>query len=420
MHIRAQNAALIVRRLATADFVQFEVFEVLPLISAVMSAEGRLLCSYPGPAVQIPADIFTGECFLRELASFLAQMDVDGLDRTPTTAFADNISYDSAHPGYISELLVGILRGYGQPAIVDRITKRFGDEVLLETAIEPWKDMRWWERLRRWLDLLWWPRLDEESWRKPWRRSPLWLILRVSLHSSLRAGNLYKAFVLFFHAYLLRTCVRRDFSSELLYVMMVKTSRRLSKLGPDASRHVHQLVQFVHDTAEVTKAILSKRWDAFQAIGSIRPTLRLDGLDFVGDSHTSLDKSYKILMKVLRSSSRGSSRTQFTPSREFRLYDVRDFTQFTNDKLIKAIAEDQRIATTDFELSVENNLESWIATSANNDDSSDAIVSCIKQYFAGAELLYDANGEDSSVMILTIMDLWVALDRFAIQECPHY
>jgi hypothetical protein len=123
-------------------------------------------------------------------------------------------------------------------------------------------------------------------------------------------------------------------------------------------------------------------------------------------------------MKTLRSSSRGSSQTQFTPPREFRLYDVRDFTQFTNDKLTKAIAEDQRMATADFELSVENNLESWIATSANNDDSSDVIVSCIEQYFASAKRLYNANGEDSSVMILTIMDLWVALDRFAIQKCP--
>ena len=30
MHIRAQNAALIVRRLSSDDFVQFEVFEVSP------------------------------------------------------------------------------------------------------------------------------------------------------------------------------------------------------------------------------------------------------------------------------------------------------------------------------------------------------------------------------------------------------
>ena len=417
MHIRAQNAALIVRRLTTADFVQFEVFEVLPPISAVMSAEGRLLCSYPGPAVQIPADIFMDECFLRELSSFLVQMDVDRLDHTSTTDSADDDnSYDSAHPRYISELLVGILRGYGQPAAVDRITKRFGDGVLLGTPNEPRKDMRWWDKLRRWLDLILWTRLEDKRWqRKPWRRSPLWLILRVSLHSSLRAGNLYKAFILFFHAQLLHTCVQRDFPSELLYVMMVKTSRRLSKLGPDASHHVQQ---FVHGTAEMAKAILSKRWDAFQGVGSIRPTLQLDAIDFVADSHISLDNSYEFLAKMLRSSSRGSSRMQFAPSHEFRLHNVHDFTQFSNGKLTKAITKDQRIATTDFELSVENNLESWIATSANNEDTSIVIASCIEQYFAGAKRLYDANAEDSSLMILTIMDLWVALDRFAIQECP--
>src|SRR6266851_8878772 len=127
MHIRAQNAALIVRRLAPADFVQFEVFEVLPLISAVMKTEGKLLCSYPGPAIQIPVDTFMDECFLQELSSFLVQMDVDRLDYTPTTSSGpdESVPYDfheSVHPGYISGLLVGILRAYGQPAVVDRIT----------------------------------------------------------------------------------------------------------------------------------------------------------------------------------------------------------------------------------------------------------------------------------------------------------
>src|SRR5260221_5652653 len=103
MHIRAQNTALIVRRLATADFVQFEVFEVLPQISAVMNAEGKLLCSYPGPAIQIPADMFTDEWFLWELSSFLVQMDVDRLDSSSTsTTFKRLHLYESVHPGYTS------------------------------------------------------------------------------------------------------------------------------------------------------------------------------------------------------------------------------------------------------------------------------------------------------------------------------
>ena len=216
MHIRAQNAALIVRKPDPAKFVQFEVFEVSPQNTDVMTTEGKLVCSYPGPVVQVPVDISMNEYFLRELSSFLVQMDVDVLDSTPTTTKAGSEVRevrDTVHPRYISGLLVGILRGFGQPAEVDRITKRIGDEVL-------------------WRDAL-----------KPWRRSPLWLVLRVTLQTSLRVDDdLYKLFMLFFHAHLLRKCVQRDFPSELLHVMRVKMTRRLSKLGRAVPQQVYDFV----------------------------------------------------------------------------------------------------------------------------------------------------------------------------------
>ena len=165
MHIRAQNAALIVRRLTLSDSIQFEVFEVSPQNTNVMTAEGKLLCSYPGPAIQVSAASFMDECFLRELSSFLIQMDVDVLDSTPTTVKAGSVVNEvreTVDPRYISGLLVGILRGYGQSAVVDRITKRIGDEVLWHDAYQPW------------------------------RQSPLWLVLRVTPQTSLHTTNLYK------------------------------------------------------------------------------------------------------------------------------------------------------------------------------------------------------------------------------------
>ena len=388
MHIRAQNAALIVRRLALADFVQFEVFEVSPLTSLVMSTKGKLLCSYPGPVIQVPVDTFRNECFLCQLSSFLVQMDVDCLDSTPTISKAGSVVNEvreSVHPRYISELLVGILRGFGQPAVIDRITKRIGDEVLWDDAY------------------------------RPWRRSPLWLTLRVSLQSSLRASNLYKPFILFFHAHLLRCCVYRDFPSELLYAMRAKIARRLSKLGPAISHHVYE---FVHDIAKKTEALLLKRWMAFQAVGSISPILQPETLDFAGDAHISLDLSYNYLAKMIRSASRGLSQTRFTPSQGPRLNHVHDFAQFTNGRLAQAMAKDQSIAIADFELSVDSDLVSWTTASINNDDAPDVIASCIQQYFAGAKNLFGTSAEDNSIMILTIMDLWVALDIFAIHQCP--
>jgi len=121
---------------------------------------------------------------------------------------------------------------------------------------------------------------------------------------------------------------------------------------------------------------------------------------------------------MLRLASRGFTPSRFSPSHKFRFYEVHDFTQFGNGRLAKAIAEDPSIVIADFELSVEKNLESWVASSTNNVDALDVIASCIEQYFSGAKDLYKDNPEDNSIMILTVMDLWVALDRFAIQECP--
>jgi len=390
MHVRAQNAALIVSWPALVGFVQFEVFEVMPLISAVTKVEGKLLCSYPGPAIQVPVGIFMDEWFLRELSSFLVQMDVDRLDSTPTTPKENSTVRESVHPGYISELLVGILRGCGRPAVVDRITKRIGDEVLSNTPGTRVQD-------------------------KPWRRSPLWLILRVTLQSSLRSSNLYKPFVLFFHAHLLRCGVRQDLPSGLLFIMRAKMARRLSKLGPDVLHHIYQ---FVHDSARETEALLSKRWVAFQETESIHSILPLKRLNFVADSNITLVKSHSYLAGILLSDSQGFKHGNFTPSYRPRLYNEHDFAQFTNGRLANAIAKDRHIAVADFELSVEMHLETWVTASTNNDKTLEVIASCIEQYFSGAKDLYKDNPEDNSMMILTIMDLWVALDRLAIQACP--
>ena len=388
MHIRAQNAAVIVRKLALTNFVQVEVFEVLPPTSAVMSAKGKLLCSYPGPAIQVPADTFTNGSFLRELSSFLVQMDVDVLDSAPTTYKAGSAVREvreSAHPRYISELLVGILRGFGQPAIVDRITKRLGDEVLWDDAYTPW------------------------------RRSPLWLILRVSLQTSLRVSNMYKTFMLYFHSYLLRNSLCGNFPSELLYAMTAKIARRLSKLRLAVSHHVYD---FAHNIAKATESLLQQRWTNFQAIASLSPPWVPETLNPVADGAISLDIAYSHLKTMIDPTLWTHSQIQFTPSDLPRLDNTSDFKQFTEDRLTKAIAKDGRIALADFEKSIEKYFGSWAAASLHNSDSLEVIASCIEQYFSGAKDLYGTNPEDNSIMTLTILDLWVVMDIFAIRLCP--
>jgi hypothetical protein len=109
---------------------------------------------------------------------------------------------------------------------------------------------------------------------------------------------------------------------------------------------------------------------------------------------------------------------RFTPSHKSRLNTLQDFAQYTNGRLTTAITEDQRVAIADFELCVERDLETWVAASTKYEDTPDVIASCIQQYHAGVKDLYGTNAEDNSIMILTVMDLWVALDTSAIQQCP--
>ncbi|KAK0208023.1 hypothetical protein DFS33DRAFT_1233472, partial [Desarmillaria ectypa] len=62
------------------DQVIFECFEAAAPSEHVMAAIGKLVCSFPGPAIAFLAVRFYDADFHRELASFLMHMDRDYLE----------------------------------------------------------------------------------------------------------------------------------------------------------------------------------------------------------------------------------------------------------------------------------------------------------------------------------------------------
>jgi hypothetical protein len=213
--IRAQNAAVVIRKLESETI--FESFEVSPDPTAVMGAKGKLICSYPGPAIAVPDTIAGKHTFNAELANFLVHMDQDVLDAAATTTKAKSTvleERDTTHPRYITELLTGILRGLGSIADVPRIRKRIGDDVLWDSA------------------------------KLPWRRSPLWLVIRVALQTTLERSALgrttYKSFVLSFMTGLTRLALNRDLSNDTLHFMAAKIARRLLSLAPPLLQSYHK------------------------------------------------------------------------------------------------------------------------------------------------------------------------------------
>ncbi|KAG2137492.1 hypothetical protein DEU56DRAFT_912699 [Suillus clintonianus] len=284
--IRAQNAAVVMRKLESETI--FESFEMSPDPTAVMGAKGRLICSYPGPAITVPDTIANDATFHAELANFLACMDKDVLDAAPTRKKAKSTvleERDTTHPRHITKLLTSILRGLGSIADVPRIRKRIGDDVLWDSA------------------------------KLPWRRSPLWLVIRVALQTTLERGALgrmtYKSFMLFFMARLTTLALDHDLSNNILHFMSAKIARRLFKLGSSASPQLSQMISMV--TGDV-RSILEERWGSVQDAQQVSPPWAPENLQVLRDAHLSLNTSRKYIHQVLYNQHSSPQRSPFDPS----------------------------------------------------------------------------------------------------------
>lgn len=73
--IRAQNAGVLFKK--ERDITVYAAFEVSPQASNVITTRGKLLCSYPGPAIEVPNTVFGDAVLQAELANFLVCMNED-------------------------------------------------------------------------------------------------------------------------------------------------------------------------------------------------------------------------------------------------------------------------------------------------------------------------------------------------------
>ena len=139
LHLRGQNAGLIIRR--SSLHYSFESFEIWPTSKAVTSTRGRLRRCFPGPAIRINQNKITDASFLEPLVDMLVKLDAETpLKAMPLSRKAKSSVpeiRDSIDPKLVTEMLVGILRGVGQPHEVPRIYKHTRDEILWKKAYKP-------------------------------------------------------------------------------------------------------------------------------------------------------------------------------------------------------------------------------------------------------------------------------------------
>ncbi|RDB23567.1 hypothetical protein Hypma_009273 [Hypsizygus marmoreus] len=392
--IRAQNACVILRK--TEETMVYEAFEINPPNAEVMGTTGRLVCSYPGPAVTIVNETALELPFQTELVSFLAKMDVDLLpDSMPTTVKAGSTvveTRDTADPHYITQLLTAILRGLpgSEIAQVKRIDKRIRDDII-------WHDSE-----------------------KPWRRSSLWLVLRVALQTTLQGFTLpegshcdaYKAFMVFVMGNIMCLPECTKLSTDLLHCMQAKVSRRLHKLREEIPQVV---VGGVTLAVRKIMTILADRWSIEQSAQARPKGWAPNQLNMKSDIALSLLKSKEYIIQRLNQDSHPQSISTFQPSQHPRLIGAHAFDP---DELLAALTHDPYVALIDTEHAVRQDMDRWVVDHLNDPSACIILARCIKVYCSTARRLYVGNPEDESTMLLTIFQLWAALDKLTIAVHP--
>ncbi|KAG1751783.1 hypothetical protein EDB19DRAFT_1893122 [Suillus lakei] len=381
--IREQNAAVVLRRLDTKTI--FESFEVSPPASTVMAAKGKLLCSYPGPAIAVPNSVVDNPTFPPELVNFLSHMSCDVLD--PTV-----LQGETAHPRYITQLLTDILRAFGEPADIPRIRKRISDDALQSNAA------------------------------LPWRRSSIWLVIRVVLQTSLERTSLgrnsYKAFMASLMTDLVSKALEGDMSSDLLYSMSTKISRRLVKIQAEDEF----LAIAMHKATEDIKGRLELRWKNVQAAQVDSPHWDSSEIHMIRGTRLSLAESKEYIASVLDSPHVQSPVLDFQPHHRPR-GTIDDFLGPDANFFESAYAENSFVALSDFECAIERDIDGWVNRVINLDAAYiDAACMTIqaraKSYSTRAQPSYSGNPENISIMLLTLFELWVALDKLVVKSIP--
>jgi hypothetical protein len=394
-HVRSQNAAVIFRK--SSQHIIVESFEVQPPTAIVMGCTGKLVRVFPESAVQVPNAVVDGSeaGFFDQVSNLLSSMDTTEFNDAVATSWKAGSDHrelrDSTNPKYILEFFMAIMRGYGEVASTRMVRKRTADDVLWEDA------------------------------RRPWRRSPVWFIIRVMLHTSVLDPLQYKKFMVFLHAQLVRHCAKQDLDSDLLYSMRAKMARRLDKLrGHNPSPFI---ITCASDAADKTQDVLRTRWDAAQEEDRVfgETTWTPEKLASEKDLVHTLPNCGKYLREVLRQEPLSKPASDFTPTTPKRLR-TDNFRDYANSGLKKEVAVNGCLALADFEAVVQYHLDSWIEARLMKTqlhlETCEIVTSCILQYHDAAETHYSVDVVDRSIYVLTIVDLWTALDRVAVKDVP--
>jgi hypothetical protein len=402
LHVAEQNAGLLIRRQHEEnqeECVIFEAFEASALSKKVLAAKSALQWSFPGVAVAIPDSEFVVASFQDHLALFLEQASSESVKqfgghtlKAGSQAFE---SRETADPSLITGMLMTLLEANGRRVNPKLLLKRVRDDVCWSDGAE-----------------------------KPWRRSPYWLVLRVGIGKYLSTiygdeiGRVYYKFLFCLVLSQLIDDSLADLSPELLSFLRAKLARRLDKLEVAKNRaspslrptYAHMfttLGPLFRRTLKNVRDHLEAIWKKFK--DSIRrPVPPLPRYAKPEHLTLKLTHSESYLREVLSC----HQKTESGPCP--RQIQFGDLTATTST--FRSFA-DHYFFLTELEMESEESHSIPQNMTASLGNCCQMIAEKIDTYLTAVGNAYDSNPEQKSVMLLTILELWVTMDRYATELC---
>ncbi|KAJ4159587.1 uncharacterized protein LMH87_007528 [Akanthomyces muscarius] len=386
LHVHAQNAAILVSR--EDKTIVFEFFELSPTNQAVMSTEGRLRRRFPASAVSFALSVFHNDDIHAALAAAIDKMNrqqVAEMRPRARKSRHDQIEErDTNNPSIVTDFLATILRTKGDVVQVPVLAKNTREQV-------NWQDAR-----------------------LPWRRSPSWLLTRVAIQTILSRHHddaLYKQFMVFFMAQILAAALPRSLPREVIYCMVAKISGRLQKMERTSSRPWLQSVESV-----VAAAVLSmeQSWEATNQQADPPQDIKLIPSKLL-DRDTriklpALDKFIESLGLRKPIVNDGS----FTPT-----WSVPEWTSSSlPDPAFRQTGDGAVVDLFAFEAWVAVYLDTWTSLHLDKEATPSALFKLMEAYHSSALNHYCHSPRSISLMVLTILELWVACDKSVCKSQP--
>jgi hypothetical protein len=378
--------------------VHIESFEVSPLNTHVIRTKGRLRRSFPASGISIPRATFQDRHFRACLAATIAVMSQQRVAGTQPKAKKTgrllDEDRDTADPKMVTEFLMSCLLPLGRPASASAIWKNTRDEVSYASSLQPW------------------------------RRSPLWLVIRVVLQlsfsrTSSRAGvsgdnagsypQLYKEFMVFSMAQTLTETRRYSYHSDIVFAMGAKIRRRLEK-AESISESTRGLV---HEALRESVAILEQRWDHIQQLDCPKLPLSSSAVVDVNRDTLLFLPRLDAFIHSIRARAIHQAYSNFEPGFSLKKYSSCDLPVLEarpGDELAYQLMA--------FEAWVATSFDGWRAAHRLDARACGSLRRLIENYHRIAAPQYSSNPESLSLMILVALELWVGCDEVAVASCP--